>query len=125
MNALRWPKFWLGLWIFGMLLGCYLSLRPGSASVPLFPHADKLIHASGYAILAVFAVCLFETRPSRIKALFWLLALGGLIEIAQGLWAVNRSADVWDLLADGFGIALAAAIFWRRNALRHIERLVS
>ena len=125
MTALRWPRFWLGLWIFGMLLGAYLSLRTGSERVPLIPHLDKLIHASGYALLAVLAVGLFPPGKFRWLALLWLVAFGGLIEIAQGLWAVNRAADPWDLLANSLGIALAAAVFWHRNALVMIERLFS
>jgi hypothetical protein len=47
---------------------------------------------------------------------------GGLIEIAQGLWAVNRAADPWDLLANSLGIAFAAVVFRHRNALAMIER---
>lgn len=125
MNTLRWPRFWLGLWIFGMLLGCYLSLRQGSERIPIIPHLDKLIHASGYALLAVLAVGLFAPGRSRWLALLWLVVFGGLIEIAQGLWAVNRAADPWDLLANSLGIALAAIVFRRRNALVMIERIFS
>lgn len=123
MTDLRWPKFWLGLWIFGMLLGAYLSLRTGSERMPVIPHLDKLIHASGYALLALLATGLFAPGRSRWLALVWLVVFGGLIEIAQGLWAVNRAADPWDLLANSLGIALAAAVFWRRNALLAVERI--
>lgn len=125
MTVLRWPRFWLCLWIFGMLLGSYLSLRQGSNRIPIIPHLDKLIHASGYALLAVLAVGLFAPGRARWLALAWLLVLGGLIEIAQGLWAVNRAADPWDLLANSLGIALAAIVFRHRNTLAMIERIIS
>lgn len=125
MNTLRWPRFWLVLWIVGMLLGCYLSLRPGSEKIPIIPHLDKLIHATSYALLAVLAVCLFKPDRHRWLALLWLVLLGGLIEIAQGIWAVNRAADPWDLLANSLGIALAAAVYWRRNVLAVLERKIS
>ena len=125
MNTLRWPRFWLALWIFGMLLGAYLSLRTGSERMPVIPHLDKLIHAGGYALLAVLAAGLFAPGRSRGLALLWLVAFGGLIEIAQGLWAVNRAADPCDLLANSLGIALAAIVFRQRNALAMIERLFS
>lgn len=108
-----------------MLLGSYLSLRQGSDRMPIIPHLDKLIHAGGYALLAVLAVGLFGPDRNRWLALLWLVMLGGLIEIAQGLWAINRAADPWDLLANSLGIALAAAICWRRNALAMIERVVA
>lgn len=106
-----------------MLLGAYLSLRTGSERMPVIPHLDKLIHASGYALLALLATGLFAPGRSRWLALVWLVVFGGLIEIAQGLWAVNRAADPWDLLANSLGIALAAAVFWRRNALLAVERI--
>ena len=125
MSTLRWPRFWLVLWIVGMLLGCYLSLRPGSEKIPIIPHLDKLIHATSYALLAVLAVCLFKPGRNRWLALLWLVLLGGLIEIAQGLWAVNRAADPWDLLANSLGIALAAIVFRHRNALAMVERIFS
>jgi VanZ family protein len=105
-----------------MLLGCYLSLQPGTDKIPIIPHLDKLIHATSYALLAVLAVCLFKPGRNRWLALLWLVLLGGLIEIAQGLWAVNRAADPWDLLANSLGIAMAAAVFWRRNAILAIEQ---
>jgi len=125
MNGpLRWQRFWFDVWLFGMALGTYLSLRPGSAQEAWFPQADKLIHASGYAVLAVFAVCLYRPTLTRLKALLWLLFLGGAIEIAQGLWAVNRSMELADLVADGMGIALGAALCWRRNLLAWIEKHV-
>lgn len=123
MSTLRWPRFWLTLWIFGMLLGAYLSLRTGSERMPLIPHLDKLIHASGYALLAVLAVGLFPPGKSRWLALLWLVAFGGLIEIAQGLWAVNRAADPWDLLANSIGIALGAAVGLRVSLPCMVERV--
>ena len=123
MNTeLRWPKFWLGIWIFGMLLGCYLSLRPGTMQQAWFPNSDKLIHASGYMLLAIVAVGIFDKTTSRINALLWLLILGGWIEIAQGLWASNRSMEFADWIADGLGIALGAWACWRFNLLRFIEQ---
>jgi len=93
VSDLRWRRFWLGLWIFGMLLGLFLSLRRGGDELPLIPHLDKLIHATGYAILASLAVCLFEKPGPRWRALLWVILLGGLIEIAQGLLPTGRSQE--------------------------------
>lgn len=120
-ETLRWRHLWWLLWLFGMVLGCYLSLRPGSEKIPIIPHLDKLIHATSYALLAVMAVCLFTHGRRRWLALAWLVLFGGLIEIAQGHWAINRAADAWDLLANSLGIALGAAVCWRRNFLGYIE----
>lgn len=121
MNAkLRWRKAWLALWLFGMVLGIYLSLRPSGAEMPNIPFADKLIHASGYGLLAVLAACLFE-RARRWQALAWLVCLGALIELAQGLLPTGRVMEAADLLANAIGIAIGAALSWRFNLLAYLE----
>ena len=125
MSDLRWRRFWLGLWIFGMLLGLFLSLRRGGDEMPLIPHLDKLIHATGYAILASLAVCLFEKPGPRWRALLWVILLGGLIEIAQGLLPTGRMMEAADFAANTFGAAIGAALFWRRNVLGMMERIFS
>ena len=51
-----------------------------------------------------------------------MLALGIGIELVQGLPAVGRDADVWDVVADmtgflaGWGLLTAATAFGRRRA---------
>lgn len=122
MKSLRWPRLWLALWFAGMAIGAYLSLRAGILREPVIPHFDKVIHAIGYGVLAVLACGLFESGPARTTALLWLLVFGGLIELAQGAWAVNRQADAGDLLANALGIALAALLFRRGDVLQRIEQ---
>lgn len=125
MSDLRWRRFWLGLWVFGMLLGLYLSLRRGGDEMPPIPHLDKLIHATGYAILASLAVCLFEKPGPRWRALLWVVLLGGFIEIAQGLLPTGRMMEAADFAANTLGAVIGAALFWRRNALTAVERVLS
>lgn len=122
MNPLRWSRLWLALWVAGMAIGAYLSLRAGILREPIIPHFDKLIHALGYGALALLACGLFTPGRARLAALLWLAVFGGLIELAQGIWAVNRQADAWDLLANAGGIMLAAVLFRRRNPLQLIEQ---
>jgi VanZ family protein len=124
VNPLRWPRLWLALWLAGMAIGAYLSLRAGILREPVIPHLDKLIHALGYGVLAMLACGLFAPGNARRAALLWLLLFGGLIELAQGVWAVNRLADPWDLLANTCGIGLAALLFRRVNVLTAVERLI-
>lgn len=123
VQALRHPRAWHGLWWFGIVLGGYLSLRPGSGQAQWFAHADKLIHASGYAVLAWLAFGLFGTRRARIFAMAGLLLYSGLIEIVQGTWAIGREADPWDLLANAIGIAIGAALGLRLSLPGTVERL--
>lgn len=124
MTALRWQRLWLVIWLAGMAIGAYLSLRAGIVRETAIPHLDKLIHASGYGVLAAMACGLFTPGPGRKAALVWLLVFGGLIEVAQGAWAVNRQADPWDLLANACGIGLAALLVRRSNVLAALERLI-
>lgn len=124
MNPLRWPRLWWALWLAGMAIGAYLSLRAGALREPVVPHLDKLLHAFGYGILAMLACGLFAPGHARRAALLWLLLFGGLLELAQGLWSVNRLADPWDLLANACGIGLAALLFQRINVPARIERLI-
>jgi VanZ family protein len=124
VNPLRWPRLWLALWLAGMAIGAYLSLRAGILREPVIPHLDKLIHALGYGVLAMLACGLFAPGNARRAALLWLLLFGGLIELAQGVWAVNRLADPWDLLANACGIGLAALLFRQVNVLTAVERWI-
>ena len=124
MNPLRWPRLWVALWLAGMAIGAYLSLRAGILREPVIPHLDKLIHALGYGVLAILACGLFAPGNARRAALLWLLLFGGLIELAQGVWAVNRLADPWDLLANACGIGLAALLFRQVNVLTAVERWI-
>jgi VanZ family protein len=112
----------LALWLAGMAIGVYLSLRAGVLREPVIPHVDKLIHALSYGVLAVLACGLFAPGLMRTAAVLWLLVFGGLIELAQGAWAINRLADPWDLLANTCGIMAAVLLFRRRNVLQYIEK---
>lgn len=122
MSPLRWPRLWLALWLAGMVIGAYLSLRAGILREPVIPYFDKFIHALGYGALAVLACGLFSSGQARAAALLWLLVFGGLIELVQGAWAINRQADEGDLLANALGIALATLLFRRGDVLQRIEQ---
>lgn len=123
MSDLRWRRLWFGLWVFGMVLGTYLSLRRGEEQMPQIPHLDKIIHGTGYAVLAAMAVCLYENPMPRWRALTWVILLGGLIEIAQGLLPTGRMMEAADFAANTIGAAIGAALFWRRNALVRLEQV--
>ena len=121
-TALRYKNVWLGWWLFGMLLGVYLSLKPGIVKEQIIPHLDKIIHGFSYAVLAVFAACIFEQKNAKLAALLWLVLLSGLIELAQGYLTTTRSMELADFAANCVGIALGAWAFWRFNLLRFIEQ---
>lgn len=125
MNAaLRWKKLWLALWIFGMLLGVYLSLKPGIVKEQIIPNLDKFIHGFSYALLAVFAGSIFERKNAKRVALLWLVLLSGLIELAQGYLTATRSMELADFIANCMGIAFGAYIAQHWNILLNLERRI-
>ena len=76
------------------------------------PHVrvnDKVEHAVAYAGLALWFGGLVPPRRYAYLAVA-LLALGGAIEIAQGLMGLGREADWHDFYADAFGAALGISL---------------
>lgn len=72
-----------------------------------FPQADKLRHAIAFAGLWFWGL------PARIPRgglglVILLIAFGGAVEIAQGLFTTDRDASWLDLLADATGVVVAA-----------------
>lgn len=122
--SLRWRKFWLGVWIFGMCVGAVLSLMPTTPRQVVIPHLDKLIHGTSYALLATFATCIFQQKNARWKAIIWLIFFGGLIELAQGYFPTGRTMEFADFIANTIGIGLGVLAARRWNVLLVIEQAV-
>jgi VanZ family protein len=120
-SSLRWKYFWLVVWLFGMGMGMYLSIMPTTPREVVIPHLDKLIHGSSYALLAIFAGCIFEQKSARWKALFWLVLYGGLIELAQGYLPTGRTMEFADFIANSTGVIVGAYLASRWNMLLFIE----
>ena len=102
------------------LVQFYLTLVPQPLppiDMP-FLHIDKLVHVA--MMLGVYLVYAFDyTRRERqhmlsLSVILWILlitvALGGFIELAQGLEFINRGCDFWDFVADFVGALIAFAI---------------
>lgn len=113
-------------WVFtGIVLAIilWLTLAPhplGDEEIPLFPGADKLIHAIMFGTLS--AVLLFDwSRAHLWKAVPWSLSIifsllaaatGIAIEFAQNAMGLGRSLEVWDMIADTLG-AIVAMLLWK------------
>ncbi|MDF0601559.1 VanZ family protein [Psychromarinibacter sp. C21-152] len=73
---------------------------------PGHPHADKLYHFLGFAVLALPCAALFR------RALLWVVlvavAQAGLIELVQP--HIGRDAEWFDFWADLAGIAVGAGL---------------
>lgn len=90
-----------------------LTLMPGDdlPGVPV-PHVDKIVHFLMFGAMAAVALSDIARYKGRFVWSEWLVAVvfstcfGGVIEIAQGLMAFGRSAELADLLADATGAFL-------------------
>lgn len=70
---------------------------------------DKANHCFGFLVLTVLTGCGWPgLSAARLAAI--MLAAGIGIELVQGLPAVGRDADVWDVVADMAGFALGWAV---------------
>ena len=87
---------------------------------PSFVGIDKLVHFILYGLLS--AVIYFDTHKfsKTISAhkLFWIAftvstALGGLVEIAQGLFFETRSAEWGDFVFDFLGALFASYLMFK------------
>ena len=77
---------------------------------------DKYMHVLGFALLAVF-FCMSFPRLSHLTAVYLLVGLGLVIEVAQDWFLPDRSFDLGDLLMDALGVVpvVFCLYLWRRN----------
>ena len=115
----RWFRLSLLAGWGGTILWLSLDPAPPQPSVELFAW-DKFQHASAYGVLALLWGYVLVTYR-RCHRSCWFLAFvgsvgfGALMEVAQGVLTVSRSAEFGDLLADavGAGAVCLAAALWR------------
>lgn len=105
--ALSRLLLWLARAAFAaaLLAGTVTAVMPADDSPHLMPW-DKAEHFAGFYILAAIGAFAFP----RLKAIWLaagLIALGGAIEVVQGLPMVARDSDVKDWVADTVAVACA------------------
>ena len=117
MKKQNWIRYRL-LAIAYLILISILFLLPGS-SLPRKNwfddiYLDKWIHVFLFAILILLWLKAYPGSSSRLFLFFIISAIlyGILIELSQELFIVNRSLDVWDILADTAGV-IGGAWIWK------------
>jgi len=103
--ALRW------LLVVVLAVGLAMALRPlASKANPenWFPHSDKLVHLSFFALAWWLSVQAGLRAGWRLG--LGLLLYGGAMELAQAFFTVARGASLTDVAADGSGLLLGAAL---------------
>jgi len=112
-----WKTF---TWAFIVLI---LSLLPGGevekAKFINIPHFDKIVHFVMYYTLNFLLIASLIAKKKLTKpdvqifltALACALAYGGVMEFVQGMFAVNRSGDIFDFAANTLGAFAATFSF--------------
>lgn len=81
------------------------------------PNKDKIVHFIFYFVLtllliAVYKVKIISLQKAWLYAFLTAVTYGIIIEVCQGVFTVNRSADVMDGLANATGSAAAIFVLW-------------
>jgi glycopeptide antibiotics resistance protein len=111
---------WALLWALLILILCGIPGRdiPHISFLELLSF-DKFVHAGIFCVLVLLMIrgFLVQTRYVSIshyaKKIAFLISVvyGGLLEIMQGTLFEERSADVYDFIANSVGCLLAIAIY--------------
>jgi VanZ family protein len=103
------PLLWAGL-LF------YLSSQSSLPSLSTLPQFDKVEHLGAYGVLGALTYRAFAAfgAPSRRAVLLAFIAgaLYGVSDELHQIFTPNRTADVFDALADGTGSGLGATAWW-------------
>jgi len=82
----------------------WLSLTPSPPKVD-FAQSDKVGHFLAYGGVMFWFAQLYAARGTRLAYAAGFVAMGVALEFIQG-WTGYRSFEVYDMLADGIGVAL-------------------
>lgn len=82
---------------------------------------DKFVHAAIFFVLIILSLRNFSKnnilkKTTKYSLLTFGIGYGILLEILQGAIFVERSADVYDVIANSFGCIMATLFF---NKLKH------
>ena len=127
MTALRHYR-WALVWALFILLLC---LIPGY-DLPKWKWAelfsvDKLVHAGVFAVLVILLVRAVRSHHGEVDLrsrgiLLWIgacIAYGGALEIMQGTFFIQRTADLLDFIANGTGCLLGW--WWLQRRERQVS----
>ena len=118
---MRWIKvaFWVAVIVTAIVLlvpgdtvlaakvwvASWLPMAAVVDAADVTEHADKLVHASLFAILGALGMRGWQQADQHWRVLAFLLGLGVVTEALQSL-VPGRSASIWDWLADAIGVLL-------------------
>ncbi len=123
---LHYFKLWLSIgWVMIFLLS-YFSLIPNPPEFDVgFEYFDKVRHFIAYFILMFWFSQLYSTNRMRVFYLIFLIVMGVVLEILQGLGGV-RYFEYYDMLANTLGVAFALYLTKNRfnRFLYSVEKMI-
>jgi VanZ family protein len=105
---LRYPKFWVAMGWFAVVLTILVCLLPGK-ELPQTGMNDKFEHATAYALLSLWFAGVYP-RSRYVVIAVLLFCLGVAIEGGQWLMHAGRHADIRDVIANSTGIAIGLTL---------------
>lgn len=79
-----------------------------------FEGFDKIVHFVFYSIMFfLYYFALQKSRKQTIGIAIFCIAVGVSIEFLQGYLPINRSFDVWDIVANAIGMLCSVGVLWR------------
>ena len=130
---LRMQKVWTGLSVVLLVVSLWFALKPITPDeegwldwLSFLTASDKVVHAEAFFGLGLWFGSLAGPGHWRRVGLL-LLLYGALIELLQGVMALGRTADLWDLAADAGGLVLGllAAQWFGRSWLLGVDGWVA
>ena len=113
----KYPNLPTIIWALIILIWCG---TPGKdvPNITIFQF-DKFVHAIIFFILVIFAIRGFRLQTknkyfqknSAFLAVGLSIAYGGILEILQGTIFEDRSADIYDFIANSFGCFVALLLY--------------
>jgi len=114
---------WVSLIVFASL--CNVNSIP---KIQLFEHFDKVVHFAMYFGASLFSIPFFtfnkKYKRSFLLAFFFSVLLGITMEFLQYAITENRSADIFDVLANIFGSIVGIFVYQLFIKNRKIEKIL-
>jgi VanZ family protein len=122
---------WAMLWALLILILCGIPGKdiPHISFLELLSF-DKLVHAGIFFVLVLLAIrgfllqstITFLQANARVLAVVFCIVYGGLLEIMQGTLFQERSADVFDFIANSFGVIVGLMMYTNieNKILKHL-----
>jgi VanZ family protein len=122
---------WAMLWALLILILCGIPGKdiPHISFLELLSF-DKLVHAGIFFVLVLLSIrgfllqstITFLQANARVLAVVFCIVYGGLLEIMQGTLFQERSADVFDFIANSIGVLLGLGLYriTENKILKHL-----